>query len=335
MQVLSDRASFSWLRKKWLWLLLFFTPCFFLYFSRGVVMERYTFFGLDTVIEVDIPHRYAFLKGEMEQTILHFDRLWNRFSPESIVWKINHSSSCEVDQDTLQVIQEAWRLSEATGGFFCPLVAPLLDLWGFSTEPRVPGEEELQKVVGEISRSRLIVGNHQISIQGEGRLDLGGIAKGYVVDALVSLLRSRGVSKALINAGGQVFGFGAPWKVGIFDPVTNTVMGYIIIDGASVSTSGDYFRFFEKDGVRYHHVLNPVTGYPGRDFRSVTVVAPRALLADVLSTAILAGGREALPVVEKNFEGVAILTIDAQGVLSFSESMKKIFVFLSSRGVKP
>jgi thiamine biosynthesis lipoprotein len=334
LPILSNRAPFSLLKGKFLWfvgLLLFLL--FFFYFSRGRTVEHYTFFGLDTVIEVSMPRRYAFLLGDIERVILHFDRLWNRFSPESVVWKINHFSSAEVDADTLEVIQEAVRLSQDTGGFFCPLIAPLLDLWGFSANPRVPGAEELRKMAEAISRSRLIVQDRRITIQGQGQLDLGGIAKGYVVDFLVSFLKSKGVNKALINAGGQVSGFGARWKVGIFNPVTNTVTGYIIIDDASVSTSGDYFRFFEKDGIRYHHVLNPFTGYPGRDFRSVSVVASRAILADVISTAVMAGGHEALFLVQKNFREVAILTIDEKGALSLDKNMESIFVFLAPQGV--
>lgn len=298
-------------------------------------MDRYTFFGLDTLIEVTLPRRYAFLTKDIEYTIARFDRLWNRFSPESVVWMINHTRSCEVDGDTLSILKEAVRLSQDTEGFFCPLIAPLLDLWGFSANPRIPEEQEIRKVVQEISQSRLVIEGQRISLQGKGQLDLGGIAKGYVVDSLVSLLKSKGVHKALINAGGQVFGFGAKWRVGIFNPVTGKVAGYIIIDNMSVSTSGDYFRFFERDGIRYHHVVNPLTGYPGDDFRSVTVVASRGVLADVLSTAILAGGNEALLLVKEKFGDLAFLTIDAKGKLLISETMKKKFVFLSPEEVQP
>lgn len=320
------------------WLSVFFVLFLvlaFFYLSSGMTMDHYTFFGLDTIIEVTLPRRYAFLTRDIEYTIAHFDRLWNRFSPESVVWKINHARSCEVDADTLSILKEATRLSQDTGGFFCPLVAPLLDLWGFSTNPRVPEEQEIRKVVQEISQSYLVIEGKRVSLMGEGQLDLGGIAKGYVVDSLVSLLKSKGVNKALINAGGQVFGFGTEWKVGILNPVTGKVAGYIIIENMSVSTSGDYFRFFERDGIRYHHVVNPLTGYPGDDFRSVTVVASRGVLADVLSTAILAGGNEALLLVEKNFGNLAFLAINAKGEFLISENMKKNFVFLSSEEVQP
>lgn len=316
-------------------LLVLFLVLAFFYLSSGMIMDHYTFFGLDTIIEVTLPRRYAFLIKDIEYTIAHFDRLWNRFSSESVVWMINHARSCEVDADTLSILKEAMRLSQDTGGFFYPLVAPLLDLWGFSTNPRVPEEQEIRKVVQEISQSYLVIEGQRVSLVGKGQLDLGGIAKGYVVDSLVSLLKSKGVHKALINAGGQVFGFGAKWKVGIPNPVTGRVLGYIIIDDVSVSTSGDYFRFFERNGIRYHHVVNPLTGYPGDDFRGVTVVAPRGVLADVLSTAILAGGNEALLLVGKKFENSALLTIDAKGRLFVSESMRKNFVFLSSEEVQP
>ncbi|MEN3185394.1 MAG: FAD:protein FMN transferase [Atribacterota bacterium] len=298
-------------------------------------MDHYTFFGLDTIIEVTLPHRYSSLKKDIERTITHFDYLWNRFSPESVVWKINHTKSCEVDADTLDILEKAVRLSRDTGGFFCPLIAPILDLWGFSGSPRVPEKEEVQEVVQEIVKSDLIIEGQRVSLRGKGQLDLGGIAKGYVVDTLISLLKGKGVPKALINAGGQVFGFGAEWKVGIFNPVTGKLAGYIIIENGSVSTSGDYFRFFERGGVRYHHVINPFTGYPEDDFRSVTVVAPSGVLADVLSTAILAGGHEALLLVQEQFGDVAVLTIDAKGELFALGSMKKNFVSLSEEEVQP
>ncbi|MGQ9474048.1 MAG: FAD:protein FMN transferase, partial [Candidatus Caldatribacteriaceae bacterium] len=270
MSILPGRAFLSPVGKKVLWSFLFFLVFPLGYFFQGMRLERYTFFGLDTIIEVSIPRRYAFLKEDMERSITYFDRLWNRFSKESVVWRINHFPSVEVDLDTLTLVKEALDLSKATGGFFCPLIASLIDLWDFSGDPKVPKEEELQRVVKEIAQSYLIVRNRQVSIRGKAQLDLGGIAKGYVVDFLVSFLKSKGVKKALINAGGQVYGFGARFRVGILNPVTGGVAGYIVVDGVSVSTSGDYFRFFEEGGVRYHHVLNPMTGYPGKDFRSVT-----------------------------------------------------------------
>lgn len=334
MSILPGRASLSQIRKKLLWSFLFLLVFPLGYFFQGRTLERYTFFGFDTIIEVSIPRRYAFLKGDIDRFIGYFDRLWNRFSEESVVWRINHSPSVEVDLNTMAVIEEALELSRKTEGFFCPLIASLVDLWDFSGSPRVPKEEELQRTVEEIAQSCLVVKDRLVSIRGKAQLDLGGIAKGYVVDFLVSFLKSRGVRKALINAGGQVYGFGARWRVGILNPATNEVAGYIIMDDVSVSTSGDYFRFFEEGGVRYHHVLNPMTGYPGKDFRSVTVVSTKASVADALSTAVLAGGKRAFSLVAERFPEVAILTIDAQGTFTFSEKMKGIFVFLSDEGTK-
>jgi len=229
-----------------------------------------------------------------------------------------------VDEDTAQLIAETIQLFELTNGFFCPLIAPLLDLWGFSSpQPRVPAQEMVRETIEEIAESRLSLQGREVSLSGEGKLDLGGSAKGYLVDVLTTFLTGRGVRKFLINAGGQVLGFGKPWRVGIFDPVNEKVAGYIIIENTSVSTSGDYFRFFEEGGVRYHHILNPFTGYPGRDFRSVSVVAKRALVADVLSTAILAGGREALYLILERFPEIKVLTIDAQGNWEFFSKGKK------------
>ncbi len=108
-------------------------------------------------------------------------------------------------------------------------------------------------------------------------------------------------------------------------PREEKLLGYIIIKDEAVSTSGDYYQFFEEEDVRYHHILNPFTGYPGRDFWSVTVVSKKATLADILSTVIMAGGREALVVVEKNFPEIKILAVEEGGNVYLSPSMEKVF----------
>lgn len=313
--------------KKILLVFLFFI---FLFsgFSFRDKEEKKTFFGFDTWIEVELPQDSALLLPRISSLVTHLDQLWNRFSPRSMVFKINHSSfPLSVDEDTFRILEEAQKGGEETQGFFNILIAPLLDLWGFPGQPSIPGKEEIEETVDKIGKSKLHLEKEskRVFIEGEGQIDLGGIAKGYLIDEIVSLLQKERVSQALINAGGEIFALGKEIKAGVRHPREEKLLGYIIIKDEAVSTSGDYYRFFEEEGVRYHHILNPFTGYPGRDFWSVTVVSKRATLADILSTVIMAGGREALVVVEKNFPEIKILAVEEGGNVYLSPSMEKDF----------
>jgi thiamine biosynthesis lipoprotein len=129
------------------------------------------------------------------------------------------------------------------------------------------------------------------------KIGLGGIAKGYALDRAAELLRGRGHEDFLIVAGGQVYAAGRrggrPWRVGVRDPRGDETDAFALLDlegGVSSSTSGDYESYFVVDGVRYHHILDPKTGYPARGVRSATVIAPDATLADALSTALMVLG---------------------------------------------
>lgn len=152
-------------------------------------------------------------------------------------------------------------------------------------------------------------------------LDLGGIAKGYAVDRARSILAAHGVRQALIVAGGNVYGLGSapgnrPWKVAVQHPrAPEAVLGVIPARDTAVDTSGDYQRFFEQDGVRYHHILDPHTGYPARRSQSVTVTHPSAAWADALATACFVLGPERGAELIARVPGAAALFVDAQGQL--------------------
>ncbi|HOQ67083.1 MAG TPA: FAD:protein FMN transferase [Candidatus Atribacteria bacterium] len=309
-------------------ILLIFLPVLLVGFFFPDREQREVFFGFDTWIEVELSQDFAFLFPQISSLVSHLDQLWNRFSPQSMIFEINHSSfPLSVDEDTFRILERAQKAEEETRGFFNVLIAPLVDLWGFSEQPSLPEEKEIKKIVEEINNSELHLNreNKEVLIEGEGQIDLGGMAKGYLIDEVVSLLRKEKVPQALINAGGEIFALGKETKVGVRHPREETLLGYIIIKDEAVSTSGDYYRFFEEGGVRYHHILNPFTGYPGRDFWSVTVVSKEATLADILSTAIMAGGGEALAMVEKNFPEVKILAIEEGNKIYLSSSMRKVF----------
>ncbi|MBC7216774.1 MAG: FAD:protein FMN transferase [Candidatus Caldatribacterium sp.] len=311
------------------WLLLAAGGVLVVFHLSSETFLRKTFLGFDTFIEVELPRRDASLFSEIALLVHRYNSLWNRFSPQSSIARINHTSNSWVplDAETFHLLEEAFALSEKTKGMFCPLIGGLMDLWGFSGKPHVPDPQDLERELKNIRESTIMFDRKEKAVlrKGEAKLDLGGIAKGYFVDLLVRFLRERNVESFLINAGGTVFGSGKVWRVGILHPRREGLLGRVRIRDLCVSTSADYFRFFEENGRRYHHILNPRNGYPGETFISVTVVAPQGTLADVLSTVIMAGDEAFLSHILEEFPEVAVLAVRKDGSVFLSPKMRELF----------
>lgn len=325
MSLLWNRTPFRTLK----WVLLAFGGIAVLLFSSFLEAPlRRTFLGFDTFVEVELPKKNASLFPEIALLVRQYDALWNRFSSQSSIARINASHLwIPLDEETFRLLKEAFALSEKTRGMFCPFIGGLMDLWGFSAEPRIPDPWDLERELRNIQGSTIMFDEKGRAVlrEGEAKLDLGGIAKGYFVDLLVRFLRERNVRYFLINAGGTVFGSGKIWRVGILHPRGKGLLGSIRIRDLCVSTSADSFRFFERDGKRYHHILNPKNGYPGETFISVTVVAPRGALADVLSTAIMAGDEAFLSYILEEFPEIAVLAMRRDGSVVLSPKMRELF----------
>ncbi|MGE5485395.1 MAG: FAD:protein FMN transferase [Ignavibacteriales bacterium] len=237
------------------------------------------------------------------------DALLNPYVESSEVAAVNRSAGAgavRVSPETLEVIERALWYAGRTGGLFDPTVFPLVKAWDFAGAPHVPSRRELDNAVRLVDyrKVRLDRANSTVALVEKGMgLDLGGIAKGYATDRAVAVLRASGVKSAMIDAGGNVYALGvkpsgilgaAPWIVGIQHPRTpGETIATARVSGESVVTSGDYQRYFESGGVRYHHILDPTTGYPARGFQSVTIIGPSSVDCDALSTAVFVMGEEA------------------------------------------
>jgi thiamine biosynthesis lipoprotein len=236
----------------------------------------------------------------------------------------------KVSADTQRVVEKGLYYGRLSGGLFDITVGPLVKLWGIGTEnPQVPREQELKNAL-ELTDYRDVEVNGEkgevyLKRRGMG-LDLGGIAKGYAADEAKKVLAGEGIKHAIINLGGNVLAIGArydgtSWNIGIKDPEepAKGLLGIVRITDATIVTSGDYERYFEKDGKRYHHILNPFTGYPGNgEVRGVTIFTSSSFDADALSTTVfLLGVEKGMDLVE-NLEGVEaiVVTDDRQVVLS-------------------
>ncbi len=237
------------------------------------------------------------------------DALLNPYDESSEISAVNRAAGIgpvRVSPDTFAVVERALWYANRTGGAFDPTVFPLMEAWNFAGTPRVPSRGDLENALELVDYRdvRLDRGASTIALLKKGMgLDVGGIAKGYATDRASDALRARGVTSALIDAGGNVCAVGAkpagflgsaPWKVAVQHPRNPAgTLATIRISGGSVVTSGDYQRYFEAGGYRYHHILDPATGYPSMGFRSVTIIGPASFDCDALSTAVFVMGEEA------------------------------------------
>ena len=259
-----------------------------------------TVFAMDTVMQFSVtgPEPEKALE-EVTSLVEKLEQQWSASSPDSVISDLNRGAELE-NAAQKAVVEKALELSRRTGGAFDPRLYAATEAWGFPTkEFRIPSEEEIAAALKE------------------KKWDLGAAIKGYAGQEAAALLQQRGCS-GILNLGGNVQTVGekadgTPWRVGIQNPQGGDYLGVLSVTGTkSVVTSGDYQRYFERDGVRYHHILDPETGAPARSgLQSVTVVCADGMTADALSTALFVLGLEkgaALWWESTDFEAVFLTT---------------------------
>ncbi len=235
----------------------------------------------------------------------------------------------EVSAATADLLALGLRVAAASGGAFDLTLGRLKTLWGFAGDaPRVPDDMAITAALQGIGPESLrLEGRRVTKREAVLHVDLGAIAKGYAVDRAIAALQAAGIRHASVNAGGDLrllgdYG-GRPWRIGIQHPRNpEAVLATLELADAAVVTSGDYERFFEIDGVRYHHILDPHDGRPADACQSVTVVAASAAEADALATAAFVLGPEAGRRLVEAWGGLA-LVVAADGTVSLSEALKE------------
>ncbi len=259
-----------------------------------------TFFAMDTVIRLQADGSQEDLeqaRAELER----LDRLLSIEGADSEIARVNRDGGGTVSQETADLLQRALDLSRATGGAYDYTIEPVVDLWGwYGGDPAVPDPEALEQALSLVDYEAVTLDGGTVSFGTDGMgMDLGGIAKGYAAGRAAEILKEVGVTSACLSLGGniRVMGTkpgGSHWTIGITDPQdpANYILTLSVSDCAVV-TSGGYHRYFEEDGQRWHHILDPDTGYPaGNGLASVTIVAEDDTLADGLSTALFVMGLE-------------------------------------------
>ena len=260
-------------------------------------------FYLDTVITLTAYVDDAAVLNDALEECGRYERLLSRTVEGSDVWRINHAGGkpVEVSDDTVILLQTARRVSAYSDGAFDVTIAPVSTMWDFTSGAAVvPDADAIARAAALVDYTRMDIDGNTVTLPENMMIDLGGIAKGYIADEVKRYLMERGVKSAVLSFGGNIVTIGmkpdeSPWKVGIQD-IDRPTGEYMLVSlnfGGSTVTSGIYERGFEADGVYYHHILDPATGWPVQnELASVTIFSDSSMWGDALATAAFALGPE-------------------------------------------
>lgn len=247
------------------------------------------------------------LQQLIDQRLRTIDQLMSTYKENSEISRFNRGRTnnwTEVSPETYLVVSEGQQISALSSGAFDMTVGTLVDLWGFGptfTTSAVPAREDILKARQECGYGKLELRPRPPALkktEKQLRLDLSAIAKGYAVDAVARLLKDNGFENFLVEIGGEIISAGqkadkSPWIIGIERPEAGqrSVQKLVPLVNAAMATSGDYRNYFEHQGVRYSHTIDPTTGYPiTHRLASVTVISETCMRADALATALMVMG---------------------------------------------
>jgi len=318
-----------------------------LFFICGCGKKEYSRveFLMDTVVEIKVYQSRKAEAGEAIDSsmkeIKRVEQKMSRFLPASEVSRINKEALFEgksasglkegwipISSELFSLLEESVRLSNLTKGCFDVTIYPLWKIWKFEGENiEVPSKRGIERALELVAYKNMILQDGKIKFAKKGMgIDLGGIAKGYAVDAAIKVLKEKNVKSAMVNAGGDIYVLGRkqgkPWRIGIRHPrKEGEILGIVEVEDRAIVTSGDYERFFFSEGKRYHHIFNPKTGYPAEECQSVTIVAKKATFADGLATGVFVlGPKEGMDLIE-SLEEVEGVIVSKEGEVSVSSGL--------------
>lgn len=255
---------------------------------------------------------------------------FNAHNPQSPLYAFNQKGTPIKDNEILGVVKTSLDISRQSGGAFDITVFPLVKLWGFydETSDQIPPEEKISEALTHVGYNHLILANGELKRDRDDVfIDLGGIAKGYVVGQGIEALKKAGVNSAIIQAGGDIYALGdnkgRPWKIGIRHPRKDGLLGYIEVVDQAVMGSGDYERFFVKNGKRYNHIIDPRTGYPAKGAIGVTVIYSDPTIADAWGPVLSILGEAGLKVIEK-IPGIQAVIVEDTGKIFYTSGLEKL-----------
>lgn len=255
-----------------------------------------SFFAMDTYCSAKIKGKNSSecLK-QIEAAVTDLENIISRHKKSSDFYAINRDGKGTLDKKQSAWLNAMLSVSKNSGGAFDFTLGELSDLWGFGDEPKVPDDEDIKAILSRTGYQKISLTETGISFPEGVSVDMGAVGKGIALDEIKALLDENKVSCGVISIGGSILLYGSDTlTVGITDPAGKSqYIGILTPGNGCVSTSGSYERFFEENGKKYHHILNPETGYPADSgLVSVTVYSENGLLSDALSTACFVLGKE-------------------------------------------
>lgn len=278
-----------------------------------------TRFLLDTVADITASCDDETLSGAFE-LCERLEKVLSRTVSGSDVDRLNSTDGfVTVCDDTLKTVERAVYYSDLSGGKFDITICPVSELWDFKNQV-VPNRDEISEALKNVDYHSIEIIGNEISLHGK-KIDLGGIAKGYITDQVRGYFADRDVKKALINLGGNI-GMIGKYSIGIEKPFEDSVIATVELQDKCVSTSGIYERYIKKDGKLYHHVLDPKTGYGAEnELASVTVIGDSSLDCDALSTVCLLSGIEEGHKLIENTADTEAVFIDRDNNITLSSGL--------------
>jgi len=303
------------MRKTFL-IFLFSTIILFSSCSKSLIEISDTKISLGTYVKITIvtdKGRSESAKKTVDKAfkkIEEYEKLFDFRNPNGNLYKFNSNNNLtrKENNELFSLISETLELSEFTQGYFDPTILPIIQLWGFDTKnPHLPENKEISRVLKNVGYKKISVYPDKIVKPLNVKLDLSGIAKGKIVDLIKDFLKDNGYNSFLIDAGGDIFASGLSskrnmWRIAIQNPIDNNkYIGILEKRDIAIVTSGDYERFFIVNGVKYCHIFNSETGYPGNDISSVTILSESTAFADAIATAVFAmGSKKGYKFITKN-----------------------------------
>lgn len=298
-------------------------------------LEKQTRLMMNTYVTI---HAIGPKKISTEAINLAFARMkeiekkFSPYDPESQVSLFNRQNIPITDPEILKVARLALEVSKKSNGAFDITCFPLTALWGFNTRSyRVPSKQEIEEALKNVGYQHLKLSDVKLEKdKPEIVIDLGGIAKGYAVGQAVRVLKTKGITSGLVDAGGDIYALGKKgnkfWKIGVKDPFSKGLIGYLEVEDLAVMGSGNYERFFVKDGKKYHHIFNPVTGYPAEGLAGITVIYADPSLADAWATAFFVlGSQKGMDMVK--IPGMKAVMVTDSGKILYSPSPQSVVEF--------
>ena len=295
-------------------------------------------FALDTVITVTLfENDQETIESVFELIKSYEDKLSAHVSGSEVDQiNANAGNPVTVSMETAELIKKSIQYSDISGGLFDITIGPLSNLWSIGSDiedQHPPEESQIIQAKSSIDYGQIKISQNTVTIGTSQSIDLGGIAKGYITDKIIDLLEDRNIERAILNLGGNVYVHGrkengSPYAVGIQNPDSERgeIIGIVRLSDSSVVTSGLYERYFIYDGILYHHILDPFSGYPiENNLKSVSIISPDSVDGDALSTTLFLLGLEKGYELAESLESIEAIFITKDNEVYLTGSLSDHF----------